>query len=145
MAFFPLPGLREFTFLTKMGGFFKKLVTSVWFYVALAFLALSIGTFFYLKTDKNNAVEEARTQATEQANNTATIRSFEIESESARRVNQIDQDFQAKRERTIEDFSNVRNTVNNAPIEERDASAPALLIDTLNELDRMQQNRRNED
>lgn len=137
----PLP-LAAVGVLSKVGGFFGGLLKSPWFYAALAFIAVGTGTFFYLKHDKENAVEQATITATENANTNATIRSYETQGEITERVIVIDQNYAAMREQTAKDYANARSTVQNAPVEERDAQAPALLIDTLNELDRLHQARR---
>ncbi len=137
----PIPGLAEITIFTKIGSFFKKLFTSPWLYVILAFVAIAGGTFFYLKHDKSAAVESARIEATEQANTSATIQSYEAQTETSNRTHQIDQDYQVRREQTARDYANARNSVQDAPVEERDAPAPRVIIDTLNELDRMHQQR----
>lgn len=143
MAF--LPGLAEISIVSKIGGFFKKLFTSPWFYVVLAFIAIGVGTFFYLKHDKNEAVEQARTEATEQADTKATLQSYEAQAETTNRTRQIDQDYQIKREQTAKDYANARNTVQTAPVEDRDARASPVIIDTLNELDRLHLQREHPD
>lgn len=141
----PIPGLAEFAILNKVKNFFKKLLTSPWFYVILAFAAIGGGTYFYLQNDKADAVEAAYTEATEKADGKATIQSYEIVTEANDRTRQIDQDHQALREQTAKDYANARNTVQNAPVEERDAPAPRILVDTLNSLDRMHQQREHPD
>ena len=132
-----IPGLREFTIVRKVSGFFKKLLTSPWFYVILAFLAIGAGTFFYLRHDKNEAVESARIEAVEQADTRATIQSYEAQAETQKRTRDIDKEYQEKRDRTTKDYANARNSIQTAPVEERDAPASPLIVDTLNELDRM--------
>lgn len=134
-------GLAEIPFLLKAKSFFSKLFSSPWFYAALIFIAIAAGTFWYLKDDKADAVQQATIEATEQADQRATVRSLETKTEVQERTQKIDRDFTELREQTTKDFTNVRNRVENAPVEERNASAPRLLVDTLNELDRLRAER----
>lgn len=127
--------------LATVGGFFGRLFKSPWLYVVLAFLAITGGTYWYLRNDKADAVEQATTQATQAANSTATIQSQAAQVEYVDRVQTVEQRYIILREQTARDFANVRNEVQAAPVEERDARAPRILIDTLNSLDRMRQGR----
>ena len=131
--------------LAKVGTFFGKVFSSKWLYVALAFIAIAGGTFYYLKNDKANAVDQATVTATEKANSTATIQSLEAQTKATDRGAAVDREYIAKREQTAKDYANARNTIDTAPVAERDAPAPRLLIDTLNELDRLHQQREHPD
>ena len=131
--------------LASVGTFFGKVFSSKWLYVALAFAAIAGGTFYYLKHDKANAVDQADVTATEKANTTATIQSLEAQNKTADRAAAVDRDYTAKREQTAKDYANARNSIEAAPVDERDAPAPRLLIDTLNELDRLHQQREHPD
>lgn len=132
-------------FAAKAGNLFKTVISSKWLYVALAFIAIAGGTFYYLKNDKADAVDQATVTATEKANSTATIQSLEAQTKVTDRVVVVDRDYLAKREQTAKDYANARNTIETAPVAERDAPAPRLLIDTLNELDRLHQQREHPD
>lgn len=134
-------GLAEIPFLLKVKSFFGKLFSSPWFYAALVFIAIAVGTGWYLKNDKAEAVEQATEQATQQANQEATIQSLEAQTTTQERTQKIDREFTDLREQTTKDFTNVRNKIDTAPVEERDAPAPRILVDTLNELDRLRQER----
>jgi hypothetical protein len=134
-------GIAEIPFLLKVKSFFGKLFSSPWFYAILAFAAIAVGTGWYLKNDKAEAVEQATEQAFEQAGQEATVKSLEAQTTTQERTQTIDRDFTDLREQTTEDFTNVRNKIDTAPVEARDAPAPRLLIDTLNELDRLRQER----
>lgn len=131
--------------LAKLGTFFGKVFSSKWLYVALAFIAIAGGTFYYLKNDKANAVDQATVTATEKANSTATIQSLEAQGKVTERVIVVDRNYTALREQTAKDYANARNSIEAAPVDERDAPAPRLLIDTLNELDRLHQQREHPD
>lgn len=129
----------------KIGNFFRSVLSSKWLYVVLAFAAIAGGTYYYLKHDKESAVDQATVTATEKANSTATIQSLEAQNKASDRGAAVDRDYIAKREQTAKDYANARNTIETAPVEERDAPAPRLLIDTLNELDRLHQQREHPD
>jgi hypothetical protein len=140
-----VPALLAVPAISRVGNFFKTLFTSKWLYIALAFAAVAGGTYLYLKNDKADAVNQATVTATEKANSSATIQSLEAQTRVSDRAAGVDRDYIAKREQTAKDYANARNTIETAPVEERDAPAPRLLIDTLNELDRMHQRREHPD
>jgi len=117
----------------SIGGFFKGLVKSVWFYVALAVLALGVGTYFYLKESTANQIEQAVTNA----NQGATIKTYQTREEAEAVFADRVQPMEQKAEQTRRDYQNVRNQVQQRPQPERQAAAPPLIIDTLNELDRL--------
>lgn len=121
--------------LGKVRGFFKKILTSPWFYVILFLIAVGGGTYFYLQNDKKEAVATAVENHSAQG----TIHSFQTKDAVSRATQKIDEQFDAKAAQTSKDYANARSQVEAAP--ERDAQAPALLIDTLNGLDRMRQDR----
>ena len=100
-------------------------------------LAIGGGTYFYL----NHQQEEAVAAAVETADSNATIRTYETKEIINTRTIEVDRRFDELQRQTIEDYNNVRNQIENAPVEERDAQAPAILVDTLNELDRLRQQR----
>ncbi len=117
----------------KVGSFFKNLLSSKWLYVALAFVALAGGTYLYLKHDKKEAVAAATTGANQKATNVA----LGTQAAVTDRQQAVEQKFIILREQTIKDYSNARATLNAAPADERQAPAPRLIIDTLNDLDRL--------
>lgn len=122
---------------TSIGGFFRGLFKSIWFYVALACLALGVGTYFYLKESTANQVEQAVTNA----NQGATIKTYQTREEAEAAFADRVQPIEKKAEQTRRDYQNVRNQVQQRPQSERQAAAPPLLIDTLNELDRLRSTR----
>lgn len=111
----------------------KTVVTSKWFWAALLLIAVAGGTVVTLNHWKNQAVTTAVTTS----NQTATIDTYKTKDAVDTRTQVIDQRFDKKREQTIKDYAHVRNQVQAAPPAERDAQAPRILIDTLNELDRV--------
>lgn len=100
-------------------------------------LAVGGGTYYYL----NHQTKEAVTTAVAGAAKDATIKSYETKDAIQNRVIVIDRKFDDLHDRTVRDYANVRNTIEAAPISERDAQAPRLIIDTLNELDRLRSER----
>ena len=105
--------------------------------VVLLLAAIGGGTYAYLNHSKNEAVAAA----VQQADGKATIKTYETKEKIDRRTADIDRKFDDLRVQTTKDYANVRNQVQQAPAEERDAQAPSILIDTLNELDRLRNNR----
>lgn len=105
--------------------------------IVLLLLAIVGGTYLYL----NKQQEQAVTAAVEAADSKATIKSYETKDAIESRTIVIDRRFEDLQRQTTKDYTNVRNDINNAPVEERDAQAPVLIIDTLNELDRLRQQR----
>lgn len=141
----PLPAIPAIGLAAKAGNLVKTVFTSKWLYVALAFIAIAGGTAYYLKHDKENAVNQATTSATEKANTTATVKSLEAQNTVAGRTAVVDTAYVVLREQTAKDYANARNSIETAPVEERDAPAPRVIIDTLNELDRLHQQREHPD
>ncbi len=119
----------------------KLFLKSKKFLIPFAIIALLIavggGTYFYLNHQKNEAVTAAVTQA----DSKATIKSYETKDAIATRVIVVDRKFDDLHNRTVKDYANVRTTIETAPVEERDAQAPRLIVDTLNELDRLRASR----
>lgn len=105
--------------------------------VVALLLAVGGGTYFYL----NHQTKQVVATAVENVNKDATIKSYEAKDEIGNRVIVIDRKYDALREQTVKDYANVRNTIQDAPASERDAQAPRILIDTLNELDRLRSER----
>lgn len=119
--------------LVKVGGFFKALFKSPVFYVVLAFIAIGGGTYLYLKNDKKEAVAEA----VQHADSEATVRTYKAKERVSQKAQAIDDRFDALATQTAKDYAHARAQIDVAPTAERDAQAPALLIDTLNQLDRL--------
>lgn len=100
-------------------------------------LAVGGGTYFYL----NHQTKELVASKVEQVNSQATIKSYETKDAINSRTIVIDRKFDDLRVRTAQDYSHARNKIETAPPAEKDAQAPRLLIDTLNDLDRMRADR----
>lgn len=141
----PVPAIPAISLGAKIANGFRSFFSSKWLYVVLAFAAIAGGTYFYLKNDKADAVDQATVTATEKANTTATVQSLEAQTKASDRGAVVDREYIVLREQTAKDYTNARNTVETAPAESRDAPAPPLLIDTLNELDRLHQQREHPD
>lgn len=97
------------------------------------FLAVGAGTYFYIK----NQTDEKVTAAVETANSTATIKTFETLDQVTSAYSTIDQKADAKERQTIKDYQYVTYRIESAPMEQKTAPVPPLIIDTLNELDRL--------
>lgn len=119
----------------------KAFVTSKRFLIPAAIVALLLavagGTYAYL----NHQTDELVATKVEQADANATIRSYETKEIITRRVEHIDLHFDNLQTRTTQDYADVRTSIQLAPEEERTAPAPRLIIDTLNELDRLRSER----
>lgn len=120
-------------FIVKAGSFF----TSKKFLIPLAIVSLLLaiggGTYFFLNKSKNEAVATA----VKGENTKATVQSLETLTKVQDATITIDVKMDKLRDQTIRDYSNVQNRIDNAPIDQRQAQTPALIIDTLNELDRL--------
>lgn len=101
------------------------------------FLAIGAGTYSYL----NKQVVEKVEAAVEQADNRATIQTLETASEVQNATVTIDVKMDQLRNQTIRDYQYVQNRIESAPVETREAPVAPLIIDTLNELDRLRQAR----
>lgn len=117
----------------RVGGFFGKVVKSPWFWAVLILAAVGGGTAYYLKHDKAEAVK----QATNTADQNATNKSFAADSAVNARVQEREQKLIILHDQTVKDYANARATLQAQPAAERDAPAPRILIDTLNQLDRL--------
>lgn len=100
-------------------------------------LAIGAGTYFYLNKQTNEKVETA----VEQADMRATNQTLETASEVQAATVTIDVKMDQLRTQTIRDYEYVRNRIEAAPVEQREAGVPPLIIDTLNELDSLRQTR----
>jgi hypothetical protein len=100
-------------------------------------IAVGAGTFFYLKHQTNTLVNTAVTGANQKATNATLQQAQEISDAKAA------QDQQTIRiiVQTTKDYANVQQRIDHAPVEQRQAPVPPLVIDTLNELDRLRQAR----
>lgn len=130
----PLPA---FLAPIALKGFFTSKKFLIPAAIVLLVLAIGGGTYFYLNKSKNEAVATA----VKAADSNATIKSYETKDAIETRTIVIDRRFDDLQRQTIKDYANVRNTVQNAPETDRNAQAPDLLIDTLNQLDRLRANR----
>jgi predicted ribosomally synthesized peptide with SipW-like signal peptide len=100
-------------------------------------LAIGGGTYAYLNHQTHEAVKTAVTQS----DSKATIKTYQTNDAINARTQEIDRKADDLRNQTTKDFTNARNHVQAAPPQDRNAQAPALLIDTLNELDRLRSSR----
>lgn len=117
----------------SIGAKLKSFFSSKWFWAVLLLISVAGGTYWYLDQSKDEAVATA----VKGADTAATIQSHEAKEEVEARTAPIETQYIIKREQTIKDYTNVRNQAAAAPADERNAQAPRLIIDTLNELDRL--------
>lgn len=129
--------MGEITFGMKALALGRKVVSSKWLYVGLAFIALAGGTYFYLQHDKKEAV----TTAVKAADHEATDKSQKAAIVVNTRNQQVDQKMDRLKVQTVKDYTNARANLNAAPSQDRDAQAPAVIIDTFNNLDRLRAGR----
>jgi GTP-binding protein EngB required for normal cell division len=134
----PLPALPSALAL-------KSFFTSKKFLIPAAIIALLLaiggGTYLYLNKAKDEAVEAAVTQADSQH----TIRTYETITKVQEATVTVDVKMDKLRDQTIRDYSNVQNRIDTAPQVEREAPVAPLIIDTLNELDRLRALREQDD
>lgn len=121
----------------KVVGKLKGFFASKWFWAAVFLIGVIGGTYYTINHWKNDAVSTA----VEGADAKATIDTYTAKDAVDVRTEVIDQKYTKLRERTIKDFANARTRLQTSPQAERDAQAPAILIDTLNDLDRLRGSR----
>lgn len=129
--------MGEITLLAKLGGFFKKVGTSKWLYVVLTVLALAGGTYFTLNHWKNQAV----TTAVKTSDQNASVKAQGGTIAAQQGAQKVDEKMDRLRVQTTKDYTNARADLKARPQAERDAQAPTVLIDTINDLDRLRAGR----
>lgn len=117
----------------KIKGFFKGILTSKWTYVVLLMVAIGGGIYF----TANHWMNKAVSTAVAGADNKATDASQKAGLEVGTRNQAVDAKANKLKLQTAKDYTNARATLQAAPPATRDAQAPALLIDTINDLDRL--------
>lgn len=119
----------------------KAFLTSKKFLIPAAIIAflLAVGTGTYLYLD--HQTEERIEEAVDAADANATIQTLETEGKIRDRSDEIDSKMDELERQTIKDTESVRNQVKNAPKDWRTAPADPVLVDTINELDRLRRNR----
>lgn len=127
-AFFTVAGFKK-----SMTGLLKQPL----FYVAIALLAIGGGTYFTLNHWKNQAV----TTAVAGADSAATIKTYQTKDQAEAQLAPIQEKEQAKAIQTAKDYDHVRTVIVTAPSPQRNAQVPRLVIDTLNDLDRLSRSR----
>ncbi len=122
----------------------KLFLKSKKFIVGLIVIALigtvGFGTYKFL----NRQVDEKVELAVDQANTGATIKTYETKDAIGQRTIVIDARMDKLREQTARDYTNVQNQIEYAPADQKSAVVPPLIIDTLNSLERLRNNRENE-
>lgn len=125
--------MMEWFAMAKIKGFLAGLLKSPYFWAALLVVGIGAGTYFYLKHSTNQQIEAA----VENSQSEATIDAFKTQDGISFGEQEIDQKYDQKKQKTTEEFNHVRNIIQAAPVEQRQAPVPPLLIDTLNNIDRM--------
>lgn len=125
--------MEEIALGAKALALAKKVISSKWLYVGLAFIALAGGTYFYLVHDKKEAVTTAVKGADQAATNKTLQTGIAVDAAVAAK----EPKFIILHDQTVKDYTNARATLQAAPADERSAQAPRLIIDTINDLDRM--------
>lgn len=99
--------------------------------------AVGFGTYKFLNRQVDDKVE----LSVDKANNDATIQTYETQGQIDTRTIIIDAQMDRLRDQTIRDYSNVQNQIQFAPADQKAAPVPPLIIDTLNSLDRLRNDR----
>lgn len=121
------------TVITSVLGKAKAVLTSKWFWAAIFLVGVIGGVTYTLNHWKDDAVETAVAGADDKS----TIQTYETQETIDGRTQDIDRQYTKRREQTIKDYAHARNRLQTSPEAERNAQAPSVLIDTLNELDRL--------
>jgi anionic cell wall polymer biosynthesis LytR-Cps2A-Psr (LCP) family protein len=127
-AFFTVAGFKK-----SISGLLKQPL----FYVALAVLAIGGGTYAFLNHSQNEAVKTAVAGA----DASATIKTYQTKDQAEAALVPLQEKEQAKAAQTQKDYTNVRTIIVTAPAPQRNAQVPRLVIDTLNDLERVSRER----
>lgn len=130
----PLPALPA---LAVIKGFFTSKKFLIPAAIITLLLAIGGGTYFYLNKSKDEAVASAVTQADSQH----TIRTYETITKVQDATITVDVKMDELRDQTIRDYEYVRNRIEAAPVQQREEAVPSLIIDTLNDIDRLRSER----
>lgn len=115
----------------------KSIVTSKWFILAAVCLAAGGGVYWYLNKTQDAIVEAKVENHDLQASN----KTYQTSERVRNAADKVDERYDRIADQTREDYFNVRQDVYEAPVDQRTAPAPTLIIDTLNNLDRVRQQR----
>lgn len=111
----------------------KGLIKSPWLWAALLLVGVVAGSYVYLKHQTNELVA-TKIEASQGA---ATIDAYKTDQQIIYGEQAIDTKFDTIKEIHTKEYNNVRTIIQQAPAEQREAPVPALIIDTLNNLDRL--------
>jgi hypothetical protein len=125
--------ISAFFTLANIGKHLKGLLKQPLFYVAAALLAVGVGTYFYLDHATNKAVSTAVAGA----DSAATIKTYQTKDQAEAQLAPIREKEQQKAAQTQKDYTNVRTVIVTAQAPQRNAQVPRLVIDTLNDLERL--------
>lgn len=115
---------------SKVGGFFKDLFSSKWFWIVVGSGLLAFGAYKVASNYVDNKVETAVTDDRKDT----TIQTYQAKDQVDSAVAPIDRQHDQIRTNTIKEYHYVRDQIAAAPAEQREAPAPDLIIDTLNAL-----------
>jgi len=119
----------------------KAFLTSRKFLIPAGIILLFIAVAFGVSRHLDNQTDERIASAVQNVNLDATNKTLETNNRVQIKNAEVDAKAIEKRVRTAKDYTNVRNDVEAAPVTVREAPVPPLLIDTINELDRLRQDR----
>lgn len=120
-------------FVAKLANFLR----SPFLYVILLFIAVAVGTFFYIRHSTNQQIERAVANADAEA----TVATYEAKEKVEDILIPLLEAHDRKVERTRQEYEYVRREIYQAPEEDRTTPAPRLIIDTLNHLERLSRQR----
>ena len=124
-----------------IANWFGKLFRSPFLWAGLLLVGAATGTWWYLTSDKKEAVQKAEEKGASDANNRANEETRAIEDKLEQATDEIIADNARLREQAAKDFERVRGQIETAPPEQREEHVAPLIIDTLNELDRLRADR----
>ncbi len=129
--------MEEITIAAKALALAKRVVSSKWLYLLLAMIAIGGGLYAYLNHSTHEQVRAATQNADQKATNTTLLTNDAVNKAVAEKETK----FVILHDKTVKDYTNARATLNATPVSDRDAQAPRVLIDTLNDLDRLRAGR----
>lgn len=115
----------------------RKVVSSKWLYVILAVLAIAGGTYLYL----NHSTKQQVAAAVKNVNADATLQTYATKDAANSRLVPLQQKSAEVAAQTQKDYEHVRRNIYTAPQADREAPAPRLIVDTLNDLERLSRTR----
>lgn len=103
--------------------------------IALVAAAIAVGGFLVFQN--HWLFNKAVATKVENHDQAATIKTYEVKTKVDDASAKIDQQFAQKHEQTQKEYVYVRQTIHDAPAQDRNAPASPVIVDTLNGLERL--------